>query len=321
MANPSTRQELIDYCLRELGFPVIEINIDDDQLEDRIDEAIETYREFHYDSMEFFYLKQEITASTLKITGVNAASFTTNEVVTGGTSGATAIVHKAAEFSNYVIVRGISGDFSASETITGAVSGTTATLTSSSFVTKGNYDNKYFDIAEAITGVVKVLPLSDRSSTVNLFDVRYQLMLNNIQSLTSTDLVYYTQLKQHLNLINDLMAGQKPVRFNRHMNRLYVDLDWTNDVLPGDYIIAECFRVLDPDTYTNVYNDYWLKRYATALIKRQWGNNMKKFEGVQLPGGVTMNGQKIFDEAVEEINLLKQEIRDTWELPPDMFVG
>ena len=321
MANPSSRQGLIDYCLRQLGFPVIEINVDDDQLEDRVDEAFQVYREHHYDSMEFFYLKQEITASTLKITGVNASSFTKDEVITGGTSGATAIVDKAAVYSNYIIVRGISGDFQASETVTGAVSGATATLASSSFVTKGNYDNKYFEIADAISGVVKVLPLSDRSSTVNLFDVRYQLMLNNIQSLTSTDLVYYTQLKTHLNLINQMMAGEKPVRFNRHMNRLYVDMDWVNDVKPGDYIIAECFRVLDPDTYTDVYNDGWLKRYTTALIKRQWGNNMKKFEGVQLPGGVTMNGQKIFDEAVEEIAQLKQELRDTFELPPDMFVG
>ena len=320
MANPSTRQGLIDYCLRELGHPVIEINVDDDQLEDRVDEALQFYREFHYDSIELVYHKQEVTASTIRLQTLLGLDFTVGEVITGQTSGATAIIHKEGT-ANLLTVRGISGTFEASETIVGSVSGTSAALFATSPVTKGNYDNQYFELPDAITGVVKVMPLSERSSSVNLFDVRYQLMLNNIQSLTATDLVYYTQLKTHMNLINDLMAGQKPVRFNRHQNRLYVDMDWKNDVIPGDFMIVEAYRILDPDTYTDVYNDYFLKRYLVSLIKRQWGNNLKKFEGVQMPGGVTLNGQKIFDEAMEEIKDLRQEAQDVWQLPPDMFVG
>ena len=318
MANPSSRQGLIDYCLRELGHPVIEINVDEDQLEDRVDEAIQFYREYHYDSVEFFYLKQEITASNLTLTANVASAFFVKEVVKGTTSGATAVVSSVSAGPALLQVYNTSGTFVGGETITGQTSGTTAMAGT---FTRGNMDNTYFELSPDITGVVKVLPLSNKSSGVSLFDVRYQLMLNNIQSLTSTDIVYYSQLKTHINMINDLMTGQKPIRFNRHMNRLFVDWDWHQDIVPGDYIIAECFRVLNPDTYTDVYNDMFLKRYLVAIIKRQWGNNLKKFEGVQMPGGVTLNGQKIFDEAMDEITMLKEEVRNTWELPPDMFVG
>lgn len=320
MAKPTTRQGLIDYCLRDLGHPVIEINVDDDQLEDRVDEALEFFREFHYDAIELTYVKQEITASTLRLQSLVGLSFTVGETITGGTSGATATV-VSLDAANLLSIKGITGTFTASETITGGTSGTSAVIYNSSPVTKGVFDNQYIELNDSITGVVKVLPLSERSSTVNLFDVRYQLMLNNIQSLTATDLVYYTQLKTHLNLINDLMAGQKPVRFNRHTNTLYIDLDWKSDVDVGDYVVIECFKILDPNTYTDVYNDYFLKKYLSALIKRQWGNNLKKFEGVQMPGGVTLNGQKIFDEAVEELKELKLEAQEVWQLPPDMFVG
>jgi len=146
-------------------------------------------------------------------------------------------------------------------------------------------------------------------------------MLNNIQSLTNTDIIYYSQLKTHLNLINDLLTGQKPIRFNRHMNRMFIDFNWQMDVEVGDYIIIEAWRTLNPDDYTDVYNDGFLKRYCTALIKQQWGINMKKFEGVLLPGGVTLNGQKIYDEAVEELEILKKEVQDTYMLPVDFFTG
>ena len=317
--SPSTREGLIDYCLRSLGFPVLEINVDLDQLEDRIDEAIQFYRDFHYDAVESVYLKEQITASLIQITGVNAASFSTGEKITGGTSGATTFVH-ANVSANRINVKNTAGTFTAGETLTGSNSGTTATLSS---ITLGNFDNKYVTLNDSVLSVVRTLPLSSRSNSISFFDAKYQLMLNNIQSLTNTDIQYYTMLKMHINLINDLMTGQKPVRFNRHMNRLYIDLSWGDggDLAIGDYIIIEAYRSLDPDTYTDVYNDGFLKRYATALIKRQWGVNLKKFEGVQLPGGVTLNGQKIFDEAVEEIKELREEVKSTYELPVDFFTG
>lgn len=248
MANPASRQQLIDYCLRKLGHPVIEINIDVDQIEDRIDEAFQLYRDFHFDAVELVYLKEQITSNTIS--------------------------------------------------------------------------QQYITLNDAVTSVVRVLPFSSKSTSgMDMFDVRYQILLNDLYSIQSTDVIYYTQIKTHLQLIQDLLVGQKPVRFNRHQNRLYIDMDWSSDVSPGEYIIIEAYRILDPTTYTDVYNDGFLKKYATALLKQQWGINMKKFEGVQLPGGVTLNGQKIYDEATEEIAALKEEVQNTYQLPVDMLVG
>lgn len=319
MARPTTRQELIDYCLRSLGAPVIEINVDDDQVEDRIDEAFQFYRDYHYDAVEMVYLKEQITASTLTINESNAASFSVGEKITGSTSGATTFVYLNKD-SNEIYTKNTAGTFSSGETLTGAQSGTTATFSS---IVLGNFDNKYVTLNDSVLSVVRTLPLSSRSNGISFFDAKYQLLLNNIQSLTNTDIQYYTMLKMHINLINDLMSGQKPVRFNRHMNRLYIDLTWGDggDLAIGDYIIIEAYRMLDPDEYTDVYNDGFLKRFATALIKRQWGINLKKFEGVQLPGGVVLNGQKIYDEAVEEITALKADADSKFQLPVDFFTG
>ena len=313
----TTRQNLVDYCLRRLGHPVVEINVDDDQIEDRVDEAFQYYRDFHYDAVEKVYLKTQITPSTVTSAGVNAASFTNGEVITGGTSAATAIVYGALTTSTFYVFR-ITGTFTAAETITGASSGTTATLSS---ISLGNYDNQYVTLTDSVIGVERMIQLSNKTQAMGMFDVRYQLMLNNIQSFTNTDIVYYSMLKTELQLINDLLTGQKPVRFNRHMNRLYIDMDWKADVNVGDYIIIEAWRTLDPDTFTDVYGDGWLKKYLTALIKLQWGSNLKKFEGVQMPGGVTLNGQIIYNEAVEEVKELRDEAQNTYQLPIDFFTG
>lgn len=316
MANPTTRQELIDYCLRKLGHPVLEINVDDDQVEDRIDEAFQYYRDFHFDAVEKVYLSEQITASTLVISGLNAASFTTGETITSS-SGATATVHENIA-ANRMYVKNVSGTFAASNTITGSQSGQTATVSS---ITLGNYDNRYLTVSDAVTSVLRVLPFSSRTRGIDMFDVRYQILLNDLYSIQSTDLIYYTQVQTQLQLMNDVLVGVKPVRFNRHQNRVYVDMDWGTDVSIGDYIIVEAFRILDPDTFTDVYNDGWLKRYATALIKQQWGTNLKKFEGVQLPGGVTLNGQVIFNEASEELQALREEVQSTFQEPIDFFTG
>lgn len=247
MANPSTRQQLIDYCLRQLGHPVLEINVDDDQLEDRVDEAIQFYREYHFDAVEKVYLSHRITADDIT--------------------------------------------------------------------------NKYIQLNDLITGVERVLPFSSTTRGIDLFDVRYQILLNDLYSIQSSDLIYYTQVKTQLNLINDLLVGQKPVRFNRHQNRLFIDMSWGTDVQVDDYIVVECYRVLDPNTFTDVYNDMYLKMYTTALFKKQWGTNLKKFEGVQLPGGVTLNGQKIYDEAVQELEDIRKSVQTDFQLPVDFFVG
>jgi hypothetical protein len=179
----------------------------------------------------------------------------------------------------------------------------------------------YIPIPDAVVGVERVLPFSNKSTGINIFDIRYQILINDLYSLMSTDLIYYTQVRQQLELINQTLVGVKPVRFNRHMNRLYIDMDWAADVDVGSNIVVEAWRILDPDTYTDVYNDMFLKRYTTALIKRQWGTNMKKFDGVQLPGGVVLNGGKIYDEAEDELLKIEAEIQSRFELPVDFFTG
>jgi len=247
MATVTSRQGLKEYCLRRLGSPVIEINVDDDQVEDRLDDAFQFYREYHYDAVEKVYLKHQITAN--------------------------------------------------------------------------NISNQYIEVSDAVVGVERVFPFMNKSTGTNIFDIKYQILINDLYSLMSTDLIYYTEVRQELELINQLLVGQKPIRFNRHMNRLFIDMDWAADVVPGTYVIVECWRILDPDVFTDVYNDMFLKRYATALIKRQWGDNMKKFSGVQLPGGVTLNGEIVYQEAVEEIRQIETEIQSRFELPVDMFVG
>jgi hypothetical protein len=247
MATVTTREQLKDYCLRRLGAPVIEINIDDDQIEDRIDDAFQFYRDYHYDAVEMVYLKHQITAQDIA--------------------------------------------------------------------------NLYVPIPDSVVGVSRILPFSDRSDGMNIFSIRYQILINDLYSLMSTNLIYYYQVKQELELINQVLVGTKPVRFNRHMNRLYIDMDWAGDVNVGDYIIVECYRILDPDTYRDVYNDRFLKQYTTALFKRQWGENLKKFSGMQLPGGVTLNADKIYEDALDEINKIEAEMQSRFELPVDMFTG
>jgi hypothetical protein len=247
MATVTSREQLKDYCLRQLGAPVIEINVDDDQVEDRIDDAFQFYREYHFDAVEKVYLKHQMTAN--------------------------------------------------------------------------NISDQYIEISDAVVGVERVFPFMNKSTGTNIFDIKYQILINDLYTLMSTDVIYYTQVRQELELINQVLVGQKPIRFNRHMNRLHIDMDWAADVVPGTYVIVECWRILDPDVFTNVYNDMFLKRYATAQIKKQWGNNLKKFAGVQLPGGVTLNGEIIYQEAIEEIRQIETEIQSRFELPVDMFVG
>lgn len=247
MAAVASREQLKEYCLRALGAPVVEINVDEDQVEDRIDEAFQFYREFHYDAIELVYLKHQITAN--------------------------------------------------------------------------NISNQYIELNDAVVGVNRILPFSNRTNGMNMFDLRYQILINDLYSLLSTDLIYYTQVKSHLELISQMLIGVKPVQFNRHMNRLYINMDWQADVDPGTYLIVECYRILDPDTYTDVYNDRLLKELATAYIKRQWATNIKKFSGIQLPGGVTLNGDAMYQEAQMEIKEVEQELQNRFELPPDMFVG
>ena len=317
MASPSSRQNLIDYCLRQLGHPVLEINIDDDQIEDRIDEAFQFYREYHFDAIELTYVSIPMAQSLMTISGVNAPAFTAGETITGAASGATSSV-LGSTASNKLSLTGTTGTFTVGETILGATSNTSSTVIAFDL---GNIDAKYLSLNDSVVGVKSILPFSSRTRGIDLFDIRYQILLNDLYSLQSTDIIYYSQVKTQLQMINDLLVGIKPMQFNKNMNRLYVSMDWKTDVSIGDFMVVECYRILDPNTFTDVYNDMFLKEYATALLKRQWGINLKKFEGVQLPGGVTLNGQKIYDEAIEEIRQLRIDADLRYQLPVEFFTG
>lgn len=323
MAIPTTRETFKEYCLRDLGAPVLEINVDDDQLEDRIDQAIDIFRLYHYDGIEKIYLKHQITASDLVINETNAKQFV--GTIKGQTSGAKAsippIQHITTEDSIIKICRTM-GVFVAGETIIDS-EGTTATIASENFYTPGDTDNGWVPIPDLVYGVSRVLPLyQGTSSSRSIFDLQYQLRLNDLYDLSSTSLIYYTTVMQHLATLDLVLNGRPIYRFNRLQNKLFLDIDWktANKIQVGDYIVVEAYRALDPTEFTKVWNEPWLKKYTTALFKRQWGTNLKKFGNLQLPGGVTLDGKALFDEATEEIKILEDEIQNK-SAPLDFFMG
>jgi hypothetical protein len=321
MAQPNSRTTLIDYCLRSLGSPVIEINVDEDQVDDRIDEALQFYQTYHADAIEKFYLKHEVTNSSLTLTAAIATNFTVGETITGGTSGAKAVVKTVSgSIITYNRPKDLNKQFAAAETITGDGSSSTAVISS---ISKGDIENGYIAIPTLITDVVRVMPIRDTVSSSDMFDIRYQIHLNDLHSVGFMgSLTEYVMSQQYLSLLDTVIdSDDKHINFDKHKNQLDIFMDWDEEVQKGDYLVVECYRIIDPNTYTDVYNDYFLKRYATALIKRQWGTNLIKFEGMVMPGGVTFNGRQMFDDATEEIAKLEEEARLNWEQPVDFMVG
>ena len=251
MASPTSRQELIDFCLRRLGEPVLEVNVDVDQIEDKVDDAIQKYQEFHSDATLRTYLKHQVTADDVS--------------------------------------------------------------------------NGYVPISSNILYISKVFPFSSTfGSSGNLFDIRYQMFLNNMGDFINFagDLAYLYQMEQYLSMIDMQLHGNPTVHFSRRQNRLYIWGDFqAKDLQAGDYLVAEVYQTIDPDTHTSIYNDMFIKDYTTALIKQQWGANLSKFEGMQLPGGVTLNGRQIFEDATADIERLEEKMRAEQELPVDFFMG
>ena len=320
----ASRQGLIDYCLRRLGFPVIEINVDDDQIEDRIDDALQYFQEYHFDGVERVYLHHQISGATIRFSGLSVPSFELGETLIGATSGASC---KLVSFDGMVAsISKVKGTFVAGETLTGQNSGFSRALVSTdNFYVPGDIQNGYVSIPDSVIGVIRVLPVNGPSSGMNnannMFDVIYQFRMNDMYNLLSADMIYYTQMKQYLSMLDMLLVGDRSFAYNRKTDKLTIHCNWEDVFEPGDYIIVECYRIVDPSAYTKVYNDMFLKMYATALIKRQWGDNMKKFGGMQLPGGIVMNGQQIYDEAVQEIAQIEQDMQLKSELPVDFMVG
>ena len=249
MAAPNSRDTLIEYCLRRLGDPVIEINVDTVQLEDRVDEALQYYQEFHSDATYRTYLKHQITSDDIT--------------------------------------------------------------------------NGYISVPASVITVAHLFPISNLSTTNGMFSIKYQMHLNDVANMHSFigDLAYYQQIQQYMSLLDMQLSGTPQVQYVRHSNRLYIFGEMNDDLLVGDYVIMQCYSVVDPVSFSKIYNDKWLKEYTTALIKQQWGANLIKFEGMQLPGGVTLNGRQIFDDGTADMERLRESIRLEYEMPTDFFVG
>ena len=320
----ASRTDLQDYCLRRLGAPVIDINVDEQQVSDRIDDALQFWQEYHFDGVERTYVKHQVTGSQLKLNLSVAGNFQRNETVTGGTSGATARVD-TGEGQYITIEQVLTGTFVAGEQITGSESGTTATLSGSNHYTEGDIEKGYIPISNNILGITRVFNFggaaTNNTRDGQLFDLMYQFRMNDLYNLMGADMVYYTVVQSHLTTLEKLLAGERQIRWNRKTDRLYIDTDWDKTYNVGDFIVAEAYAIVDPATYTEVYDDMFLKKYATALIKKQWGANMSKFSGIQMPGGVTLNGDQIFQEAAQEIVQIEEEMQKKYELPPTFMIG
>ena len=305
MAIPNSRDSLKEYCLRSLGKPVIDINVDEDQVEDRIDEALQYFAQYHTDGVERMYLKYKVTADDLTRLTKNK-SYNVDE--------------KGTVAENIELEEGTNTQEEGAGDLLLETGFSVLTEESTLVRTAYEENQNYLVIPDAVISIINVFPLSDRAN-LNMFDVRYQLRLNDLYDFSSTSIMHYQMTMQHLDFLDHILVGEKPIRFNQLSNRLYIDQDWSNDITAGEYLIIECYRKLDPTTHTDIFDDIYLKRYAVALIKRQWGQNLSKFSGTAMLGGVTLNGPELFSTAIQEQQKLEEEIRTNYEEPPHMQQG
>ena len=281
MAKPASRTQLVDYCLRKLGAPVLEINIDDDQIDDLVDDAIQLFNERHFDGVERMFLKYKITQEDI------------DRGQAKNTDGVGIVTTTATSTS-------ISGY---------------GTTTSNWYET-----SNFLQVPDSVVGVEKIFKFDTSTISGGMFSIKYQLFLNDLYYFNSVELLQYAMVKSYLEDIDYLLTTDKQIRFNKRQDRLYLDVDWGAET-EGNWLILDCYRALDPTSFTQVYNDPFLKQYLTALIKRQWGQNLIKFRGVKLPGGIELNGREIYDDAERDIEALRSRMTSEYELPPYDFVG
>ena len=278
--QPSTRQELVTYCKRQLGAPVLEVNVADEQIEDLIDDALQYFQERHFDGVERMYLKYQISEDDIK------------RASGSGTDGVGIV------------------------TTTG-----TANVSGIGTITSNFYENSNFiQVPDSVVGIERIFKFDTSSISGGMFSIKYQLFLNDLYYFNSVELLQYTMTKRYLEDIDFLLTTDKQIRFNKRQNRLYLDIDWKAQS-KDTFLVIDCFRALDPTQFTKVFNDSFLKRYLTLLIKRQWGLNMMKFSGTRLPGGIELNGRQYYEDAERELADIKQRMSLEYELPPLDFIG
>ena len=285
MAKPASKTELKQYCLRQLGAPVLEINVADEQIDDLMDDALQYFQERHFDGVERMYLKHQLTQDEVDRGQASNEADSTNTV---------GIVTTSATSTN------ISGY------------GTT--------VTNWYENSNFLQVPDAVIGIEKVFKFDSSTISTGMFSIKYQLFLNDLYQFSSLDLLQYAMTKTYLEDIDRLLTTDKQIRFNQRQDRLYLDIDWSAED-KDNWLVIECFRIVDPNSFTGIYNDSFLKRYLTALIKRQWGQNLIKFTGVKLPGGIELNGRQIYDDAQVELDKIHEMMSNTYELPPFDMIG
>lgn len=316
-----SRVDLSDYALRKLGAPVIKIELDEAQISDRIDEALQFFQDFHYDGTERIYLKHQITGSEINVT--SAANFLPHENVISAT-GCVFFIESIDLVNNKLITKTVTkaglpnATFSPLESIVGQSSGASTTVISK---VTGDIENGYIPISDMVSGVIRAIPWWQvTTKTTYMFDPQYQVIMTNFQSLASSSMIYFSQLMSHISLLDQILRPIDSLRFNRKMSKVYLDFDWTTANI-GGYLIFECYRILDPETFTSVYNDRMLKKLVVAKMKYQWATNLQKYQGIQLLGGVTVDAASLMAQAVAEIESAETEIRDSYEEPPIGFMG
>ena len=281
MAQPSNRSELINYCKRQLGAPVLEINVADEQLDDLVDDALQFFHERHFDGVIQTYLKYKITQDDIDRGRARGDNDKVGIVTT---------------------------------TETTSIVGTATTFTYEE-------NSNYLQIPPSVIGVNKIYHFDGaKSTTNNMFSLKYQMFLNDIYYWGSMEILTYAMTRRYLEDLQFLLTTEKQIRFNQRQDRLYMDMDFSA-MSVDDFLVIDCFRIIDPNDHTGVYNDYFLKRYLTALMKRQWGQNLIKFQGVKLPGGVELNGRQIYDDGQRELDIIREQMSNTYELPPLDFIG
>ena len=281
MAKPSTRQGLIDYCLRQLGAPVLEVNVDDDQIDDAVDDALQLFNERHFDGVERMFLKYKLSQDDIdrgKASGTSGVGIASTSVTSTNISGYGTITSNWYENSNFI------------------------------------------QVPDAVIGIEKVFKFDSSTISSGMFSIKYQLFLNDMYQFNSIDLLQYSMVKTYLEDIDFLLSTDKQIRFNKRQDRLYLDIDWGSETA-DNWLVIDCYRALDPNQFSGVYNDSFLKKYLTQLIKRQWGQNLIKFRGVKLPGGVELNGREMYEDAERELESIREKMSSEYEVPPLDMIG
>lgn len=319
MARVTTKEQFAELCLQRLGKPLIPIQISVEQLDICISDALQYIQDYHSDASIRMFLKKQVGANKISTATLVAQSFIQGEEVTAQTTGTKFNVYYTPDSTTIYAEQYLGNTLQIGETIVGSESGTSTTVSNS--VVIDDKQNGYIIVPENFTSLNSLFRFSDKTTNLSMFDIRYQIRLNDMYSLTDQSMTYYTQVKQHLELMNMTLIGDKGIRFNKMMNRCYIDMAWDTDVANGDWLVLDGYVSLNPDQYVDMYNDRVFQELAEQIIKKQWGKNLSLYGEIQLPGGIRLNGDKILEDATRDLEITKQQFQDNYSKPDMFYIG